>query len=128
MSTYDDVLEFHRAFGHPVGNSVLDNGVDAERSILRMGLIVEEFIELQTAVADNDFVEIADAIADSIYVLTGYAIELGIPLDAVLAEVHRSNMTKLGEDGKPIYREDGKILKGPFFEAPNLEGILFDEE
>ncbi len=69
-------------------------------------------------------VEAADALADLVYVIYGMALETGIDLAAVLAEVQRSNMSKLGADGRPVYREDGKVLKGPGFFSPDVAGIL----
>ena len=112
---------------------------------MRMSLIAEEFGELvgavygkraragveaafKQAVSDDDgsrdTVEAADALADLIYVIYGMALEMGIDLAKVLAEVQRSNMSKLGEDGKPIYREDGKVLKGPGYFRPDVAGVL----
>ena len=112
---------------------------------MRMSLIAEEFAELvgavygqaartevesgyrRAVVADDgarDTVEAADALADLIYVIYGMALETGIDLAAVLAEVQRSNMSKLGADGKPIYREDGKVLKGPGYFAPDVAEVL----
>ena len=72
----------------------------------------------------RDTVETADALADLIYVIYGMALETGIDLASVLAEVQRSNMSKLGADGKPVYREDGKVLKGPDYFPPNVEAVL----
>ena len=72
----------------------------------------------------RDTVEAADALADLIYVIYGMALETGIDLASVLAEVQRSNMSKLGADGKPVYREDGKVLKGPDYFPPNVEAVL----
>ena len=112
---------------------------------MRMSLIAEEFAELVEAVygasargeieaayaravaADDgtrDTVAAADALADLVYVIYGMALETGIDLAAVLAEVQRSNMSKLGADGKPIYREDGKVLKGPGYFAPDVAEVL----
>jgi predicted HAD superfamily Cof-like phosphohydrolase len=74
--------------------------------------------------ARTNVVAAADALGDLEYVVNGMALGMGIPLPEVVAEIHRSNMTKLGEDGKPIYREDGKILKGPGYEEPQLLKVL----
>ena len=90
---------------------------------LRLGLIDEEFTELKDALDDNDIVEVADAISDLLYVVLGTAISYGIPIDKVFEEVHRSNLSKLDANGKPIRREDGKILKGPNFFEPQ-PGII----
>lgn len=126
------VQEFHETYDHPV--------VDApkipswEREELRVNLISEELMELEQAIdipdneAERKLVAVADALADLIYVTYGAALEYGIDLDAVVAEVHRSNMSKLGEDGKPIHRSDGKVLKGPHYSEPDLHAILFPEE
>ena len=91
---------------------------------LRLELIREEFEELTVATNAMDIVEIADALTDILYVVYGAGHAFGIDLDECYHEVHRSNMSKLGEDGKPIYREDGKILKGPDYFHPNLKDIL----
>lgn len=141
-NSYERVREFHETFGHPVSETpvVPDDG----RVMLRLELIREEFAELLEASGfkdaaheiravylnpDEDYspdiVGIADALGDLDYVVNGSALEHGIPLPEVTAEIHRSNMTKLGPDGKPIYREDGKILKGKDYEPPQLEAVLF---
>lgn len=91
---------------------------------LRLELIDEEVEELRVAVANRDMVEIADALTDILYVVYGAGHTFGIDLDACFDEVHASNMSKLGEDGRPIKREDGKVMKGPGFFAPDLESIL----
>ena len=85
---------------------------------LRCALIEEEAAEFRAGLAAGDIVGVADAIADLLYVVYGAALTFGIPVREVFAEVHRSNMTKLGDDGIPLYREDGKVLKGPNFWAP----------
>ena len=91
-----------------------------ELAKLRLELIREEFEELTVATNAMDMIEIADALTDILYVVYGAGHAFGIDLDACYAEVHDSNMSKLGEDGKPIYREDGKVLKGPHFRSPDL--------
>lgn len=107
---------------------------------LRYRLGKEELIEYLDACKNNDLVEVTDALADQLYILLGTMVAHGMGdiIEDVFDEVHRSNMSKLGEDGKPIYREDGKILKGPNFSPPNIEQFLtasrgqleipFDEE
>ena len=143
----DDPEALVRRFHHVYGLPVQTDGASLERESLdmRMSLIAEEFSELVGAVygqaaraeiessyrravaADDgtrDTVETADALADLIYVIYGMALETGIDLAAVLAEVQRSNMSKLGADGKPVYREDGKVLKGPDYFPPNVEAVL----
>ena len=94
---------------------------------LRLRLIKEEVKELKEAMEADDIVEIADAVADICYVAIGTATVKGIPFDKVFAEVHRSNMTKMGADGKPVKRADGKIIKGPNFEHPRIAEILAKE-
>ena len=95
-----------------------------ELAKLRLELIREEVEELTVATNAMDMIEIADALTDILYVVYGAGHAFGIDLDECYAEVHRSNMSKLGEDGKPIYREDGKVLKGPNYFHPNLKDIL----
>ena len=134
------VAEFHGAFNLP--NRLGQGKPDAmhERTELRKDLIEEEFDEFleshQTVYVDGrrlgfyhglvgvDTVAYADALADLVYVCFGAAIEAGIDLNMVLRDVHRSNMSKLDADGKPIYREDGKVLKGPNYSAPNIKEVL----
>jgi predicted HAD superfamily Cof-like phosphohydrolase len=91
---------------------------------LRCALIEEEAAEFRAAVEENDIVGVADAIADLLYVTYGAALTFGIPIREVFAEVHRSNMTKLDDEGNPIYRDDGKVMKGPNFSAPSLMPVL----
>ena len=115
------MTEFHQVYGLPV-RDVPDTRVPEKQ--LRIDLIAEEFEELQEALAADDVVETADALADLLYVVMGAAITFGVPIDEVVDEVHRSNLSKLGEDGQPIRREDGKILKGPGFFTPDIAGVL----
>lgn len=124
--SYDMVREFHMAFGHPV--NTVPTLLDPTRSDLRIALIEEELNELKDAVEDNDIIGIADALADLDYVVNGAAIEWGVDLPVVTTEVHRSNMTKLGSDGKPIYREDGKIMKGENYTPPDIKKVLMPWE
>lgn len=91
---------------------------------LRCALIEEEAAEFRAAVEADDIVEVADAIADLLYVVYGAGLTFGIPVREVFTEVHRSNMTKLDDEGRPSYRADGKIMKGPNFSPPNLRPIL----
>lgn len=117
------VREFHEIFGHPVANEPAL--IDDARSALRVNLINEEFNEFMEAVIADDLVEIADALGDMVYVIYGAALEYGIPLDNVVREIHRSNLSKLGENGEPMYREsDNKIMKGPNFEEPDIEAAM----
>lgn len=91
---------------------------------LRYELIREELAELKDGINNGDVVEIADALTDLLYVVYGAGHAFGIDLDKTFAEVHRSNMTKLGEDGKPIRREDGKVMKSSRYEPPKLQEIV----
>ncbi|RJF44973.1 GNAT family N-acetyltransferase [Actinomyces sp. 2119] len=143
----DDPEALVRRFHHVYELPVRTDGPCLDRPSLgmRMSLVAEEFAELTGAVygADaraeveaayaravrcddgtRDTVGAADALADLVYVIYGMALETGIDLAAVLAEVQRSNMSKLGEDGRPVYREDGKVLKGPGYFPPDVAGVL----
>ena len=119
------VKKFMEAFGQ----EVKDKPELPEDKIvnLRIELIAEELEELWDACEQKDIVEIADALTDILYVTYGAGHAFGIDLDACFNEVQRSNMSKLGEDGKPIYREDGKILKGPNYSEPDLKNTLHSE-
>jgi len=114
--------QFMRAFGQEVLTE--PTLPDPNLAKLRLELIREEVEELNVGIEGMDIVEIADALTDILYVVYGAGHAFGIDLDTCYHEVHRSNMSKLGEDGKPIYREDGKILKGPDYFHPNLKDIL----
>lgn len=137
------VRQFHAIYAVPVAED--EPSVDRDRVHMRMALIAEELAELVTAVygraagevmgqaytaavaADDgarDVVAAADALGDLVYVLYGMALECGIPLADVLAEIQTSNVSKLGADGRPIYREDGKVLKGPGYVPPDVAGVL----
>lgn len=116
------VTEFHTTYGQPVGAS--PNVLTVERQELRISLITEEVGELIEATGFNDLIEMADALGDIVYVCYGMAIEMGIDLDKVIAEIHRSNMSKLDESGNPIYREDGKVLKGPNYFKPDIASVV----
>jgi len=96
------------------------------KNMLRYKLMREENEEYLDAANNNDLVEVADALGDMLYILCGTIIEHGIQykIEEVFNEIQRSNMSKLGEDGQPIYREDGKVLKGPNYFKPNIEAIL----
>ena len=102
--------------------------IEPDDYYLRYRLGKEELVEYLDACNNDDLVEITDALADQLYILLGTMIAHGMQdiIGDVFNEVHRSNMSKLGEDGKPIYREDGKILKGPNFSSPNLSKFLSD--
>ena len=114
--------DFMNAFGQEVLTE--PTCPSPELAKLRLELIREEVEELNVGIEGMDIVEIADALTDILYVVYGAGHAFGIDLDACYAEVHRSNMSKLGEDGEPIYRDDGKVLKGPNYFHPNLKDIL----
>jgi len=125
------LVEFHETYGlvineSPIGFTFEEDEDKTELFQLRSNLVMEEYSEWQAAHEGEDLVELADAICDLVYVLVGTAVSYGIPFDRCFAEVQRSNMSKLGEDGKPIVREtDGKILKGPNFSPPDLHSIIY---
>lgn len=118
MSNFDKVGTFMKTFGQDVKTK--PEFPDVDTVALRYDLIKEELQELFEAMGEKDIVEVADALTDILYVTYGAGHAFGIDLDACFDEVQRSNMSKLGEDGKPIYREDGKILKGPNYSEPDL--------
>ena len=119
------VTEFHNAFGLSVE---LKPKADLPSAIteLRYNLMKEENEEYLEAVKSNDLIEIGDALGDMLYILCGTIISHGFQdkIEALFDEIQRSNMSKLGDDGKPIYREDGKVLKGPNYFKPDIEKIL----
>jgi predicted HAD superfamily Cof-like phosphohydrolase len=121
-TNFELVEDFMLAFGQQVATT--PQLVDRAVAELRVSLIEEELDELREAVADNDLVGIADALTDILYVTYGAGLAYGIDLDECFLEVHESNMSKLGDDGKPIYREDGKVLKGPNYFEPDLGAVL----
>ena len=121
-SNFEKVGDFMEAFGQSV--EMEPTWPDFNIRELRLELIQEELEELSDAVADRDMIQIADALTDLLYVVYGAGHSFGIDLDECFEEVHRSNMSKLGENGRPIHREDGKVLKGPGYFEPDLEGIL----
>lgn len=122
MSNFTDVGTFMETFGQDV--KTIPEVPDAKTTDLRIELIAEELEELWDACENKDLVEIADALTDILYVTYGAGHAFGIDLDKCFKEVQRSNMSKLGEDGKPIYREDGKVMKGPNYSEPDLKSTL----
>lgn len=119
------VHAFHTAFGLGIKNSPTAN-LDMKKNLLRYELMREENEEYLEAANNNDLVEVADALGDMLYILCGTILEHGMQhkIEEVFNEIQRSNMSKLGADGKPIYREDGKVLKGPNYFKPNIKEIL----
>ena len=119
------VHEFHTAFGLGINNIPTASIGDA-RNLLRFNLMKEENEEYLEAAENNDLVEVADALGDMLYILCGTIIEHGMQdkIEAVFNEIQRSNMSKLGADGTPVFREDGKVLKGPNYFKPNIAEIL----
>lgn len=115
-----EITEFNEAFGCPAPKKP----TTVANSKLRSKLIIEELTEYNDAVKDNDIVEIADAIGDMLYLVLGAAVEHGIEIEPVFDEIHLSNMSKLDSDGKPIYREDGKVLKGENYFKPDIKKVL----
>jgi predicted HAD superfamily Cof-like phosphohydrolase len=122
----EQLLEFQRAY-----NSARNSKptlISEDDYVLRYKLGKEELIEYFDACKDGDLTEVADALADQLYILLGTMISHGMQdvIEDIFDEVHRSNMSKLGPDGKPLYREDGKVLKGPNYSPPNVSKYLSD--
>lgn len=115
--------DFHLSYELPIAGAPSAE-VGIEQMALRQALIEEEVGELRQAALAGDIVGVADALADIVYVAYGSACVYGIDLDAVLDEVHASNMTKLGADGRPVRRADGKVLKGPGYRPPDVRRVL----
>tara|TARA_B100001123_G_C15191143_1_gene979427 strand:- start:100 stop:471 length:372 start_codon:yes stop_codon:yes gene_type:complete len=122
MSNFEDVKKFMRTFGQIVESKP---GFPEKKVMnLRYDLIREELDELKKAMDEKDLKEIADALTDILYVTYGAGCAYGIDLDKCFKEVQRANMSKLGEDGKPIYNEKGKVMKGPNYSEPNLKQFV----
>ena len=122
MSNFDDVKNFMEKYGQEVKTT---SSFPSEKIVqLRYDLIKEELDELSVAIKDKDIVEVADALTDLLYVVYGAGHSFGIDLDKCFAEVQRSNLSKLDIDGKPIYNENGKVMKGPNYSKPNLKQFL----
>ena len=116
---------FHKSFGLGVSEN-MQADLGSAKNMLRFNLMDEENKEYLEAATANDMTEVADALGDMLYILCGTILEHGMQykIEEVFEEIQRSNMSKLGADGKPIYREDGKVLKGPNYFKPNLKEIL----
>ena len=122
MSNFEDVKKFMETFGQMVRTK--PQFPDEKTMQLRYDLIKEEFNELERAMKTKNLKEVADALTDILYVTYGAGYAYGIDLDKCFKEVQRANMSKLGEDGKPIYNEKGKVMKGPNYLAPNLKEFV----
>ena len=122
MSNFSKVGIFMKTFGQ----EVKDNPSFSAEKInkLRIDLIKEELEELTEAMKNRDLLEVADALTDILYVTYGAGHAFGIDLDKCFDEVQRSNMSKIGSDGKPIYNESGKVMKGPNYFKPNLSKFI----
>ena len=122
MTNFEDVKTFMETFGQIVRTK--PQFPDQKTIQLRYDLIQEELNELKEAMEEKNLKEIADALTDILYVTYGAGYAYGINLDKCFKEVQRSNMSKLGKDGKPIFNEKGKVMKGPNYSEPNLKKIL----
>ena len=122
MTNFNKVGEFMKTFGQEIKNkpSLSDNKINK----LRVSLIQEELDELKEAMNNKDLLEVADALTDLLYVTYGAGHAFGIDLDKCFNEVQNSNMSKLGKDGKPIYNEFGKVMKGPNYFKPDLSKFI----
>ena len=122
MTNFEKVRLFMQTYGQEVKNKAEFSNEKTNK--LRIDLIKEELGELQQAMKEKNLLEVADALTDILYVTYGAGHAFGIDLDKCFDEVQRSNMSKLGEDGKPIYNDQGKVMKGPNYFKPNLSKYL----
>ena len=122
MTNFEKVRYFMKTFGQEIKTSA-DLSTDKINS-LRVSLINEELEELKKAISERDILEIADALTDLLYVTYGAGHAFGIDLDKCFDEVQNSNMSKLDENGKPIYNEHGKVMKGSNYTKPNLKQFI----
>ena len=122
MSNFDDVKIFMKTFGQEIKNK--PDFPNDKITQLRYDLIKEELDEFEKAIKTNDLKEVADALTDILYVTYGAGHSFGINLDKCFTEVQRSNMSKLDKNGKPIYNDKGKVMKGPNFSEPNLKQFV----
>ena len=122
MSNFENVKKFMKTFGQEVKEKA--EFPSDKITSLRYDLISEELSELKEAINNKDIKEVADALTDILYVTYGAGHAFGINLDKCFEEVQNSNMSKLGEDGKPIYNDKGKVMKGPNYFKPNLNKIV----
>ena len=122
MTNFEKVKQFMQTFGQEVKTKASFS--DEKTNQLRLDLITEELEELKNAMESKDLLEVADALTDILYVTYGAGHAFGINLDKCFDEVQNSNMSKLGKNGKPIYNESGKVLKGPDYFKPDLSKFL----
>ena len=122
MTNFQKVKKFMKIFGQEIKEKA--EFPDENITSLRYDLINEELLELKEALDNKDIKEVADALTDILYVTYGAGHAFGIDLDKCFEEVQNSNMSKLGEDGKPIYNEKGKVMKGPNYFKPNLDKFV----
>jgi len=122
MTNFEKVKLFMLTFGQEVKTKASFS--DEKTNQLRLDLIAEELDELKNAMESKDLLEVADALTDILYVTYGAGHAFGIDLDKCFEEVQNSNMSKLGENGKPIYNESGKVMKGPDYFKPDLSKFL----
>jgi predicted HAD superfamily Cof-like phosphohydrolase len=123
MTNFEKVKLFMDTYGQEVKDKAEFS--DAKTNKLRIDLIKEELEELTQAMNDKNLLEVADALTDILYVTYGAGHAFGIDLDKCFDEVQKSNMSKLGEDGKPIYNESGKVMKGPNYFKPDLTKFIY---
>ena len=120
----DKLQSFHKAFGHPTDEEYITGGNNATKA-LRVRLLHEEFTEVTSAISyKQNKAAILKELCDLVYVAVGFADTFGWNFDVAFNRVHTSNMSKLGENGKPIYREDGKIMKSSMYKEPYLEDLV----
>ena len=122
MSNFEEVRKFMETFGQRV--TTKPQFPDEKTMQLRFDLIKEELDELEEAMKTRNLKEIADALTDILYVTYGAGFAYGINLDKCFKEVQRANMSKLGKDGKPLYNEKGKVMKGPNYSPPDLKKFI----
>ena len=122
MTNFEKVKQFMQTFGQEVKTKASFS--DEKTNQLRLDLITEELEELKNAMENKDLLEVADALTDILYVTYGAGHAFGINLDKCFDEVQNSNMSKLGKNGKPIYNESGKVMKGPDYFKPDLSKFL----
>ena len=122
MSNFERVKKFMKTFGQEIKEKA--EFPNNKITTLRYDLIKEELSELKEAINKKDLKEVADALTDILYVTYGAGHAFGIDLDKCFEEIQNSNMSKLGKDGKPIYNEQGKVMKGPNYFKPNLNKFV----